>query len=121
MGIAQKLNTGRKHTVREGIDTAGLEYLKADEVSEMNPDFPLPLAGFFLKDGDYGKQVTLIVDDGKAVFGINVAKRYTEMFEDLTDDEIEDVKAGKLGISSITPNVKTPKGKTTVIEFVDID
>lgn len=121
MGIAQKLNTGMKQTVREGIDTAEIKYFKADEVLEMNPVFPLPLAGFFLKDGDYGKQVTIIADDGKEVFGINVAKRYTEMFEDLTDDEIEDVKAGKVGISSITPNVKTPKGKTTVIEFVDID
>lgn len=121
MGIAQKLNTGRKQTVREGIDTAGLEYFKADEVLKMDPDFPIPLAGFFLKEGDFGKQVTLIADDGQVVFGINVAKRYTEMFESLTDDEIEDVKVGKLAISSITPNVKTPKGKTTVIEFVDIE
>lgn len=121
MGIAAKLNNGRKQTVREDIDTKDIQYIKADELAKMNPSYPLRLAGFFIKDGDYGKQVTIIVDDGNDVYGVNIAKRYTEMFEDLNDDEVEDVKAGKLAISEIKPNVSTPKGKTTYIEFIDVE
>ena len=122
MGIASKLNSGKKQTVREGIDTSEIEYIKIDELAKGKPTLPLKLAGFFIKNCEkYGKQVTLIVDDGKDVYGVNVAKRYTEMFEALTDEEIEDVKAGKLAISEIKPDVDTPKGKTTYIEFVDID
>ena len=121
MGIATKLNSGRKQTVRDDIETNDLQYLKVDELAKMNPPYPLKLAGFFIKDGNYGKQVTIIVDDGNEVYGVNIAKRYTEMFQDLTDDEIEDVKAGKLAISEIKPNVPTPKGKTTYIEFIDVE
>ena len=121
MGLANRFNSGRKQTVREDIDTKELTYLKAEELGKTNPPYPLPLAGFFLKDGEYGRQVTLIVDDGKEVYGVNVPKRFTEMFEDLTPEEIEDIKEGKLAISNIQGSVKTPKGKTTVIEFVDMD
>lgn len=120
MGIASKLNTGRKQTVREDISTKDISYIKADELAKTNPPYPLPLAGYFLKDGKYGKQVTLIVDDGNDVYGVNVAKRYTDMFEGLTDEEINEVKAGKLGIQSITCDVDTPNGKTTIIEFCDL-
>lgn len=120
MGIAQKLNTGRKQTVREGVDTKELSYLKADELAKTNPPYPLPLCGYFLKDGKFGRQVTLIVDDGKEVYGVNVAKRYAEMFESLTDEEIDEVIAGKLGIQSITCDVSTPNGKTTVVDFCDL-
>lgn len=120
MGIAQKLNTGRKQTVRKDIITKDIMYIKADELAKTNPLYPLPLAGYFLKDGKYGRQVTLIIDDGKEVYGLNVAKRYAEMFEGLTDEEIDDIKAGKCGISRITCNVDTPNGKTTVIDFCDL-
>lgn len=121
MGIASKLNNGRKQTVRDDIDTKDIQYFKADELAKMNPTYPLPLAGFFIKDGDYGKQVTLIVDDGNDVYGLNIAKRYTDMFESLTESEIEGIKNGGLAISEIKPNVATPKGKTTYIEFIDIE
>lgn len=122
MGIAAKLNSGKKQTVREGINTNEIEYIKIDELAKANPPLPLKLAGFFIKNGEkYGKQVTIIVDDGNDVYGVNIAKRYTEMFEDLTDDEVEDVKAGRLAISEIKPNVSTPRGKTTYIEFIDVE
>lgn len=120
MGIASKLNTGRKQTVRKDISTKDISYLKPDELAKTNPPYPLPLAGYFLKDGKYGKQVTLIIDDGSDVYGVNVAKRYTDMFEGLTDEEIDEVKAGKLGIQSIICDVDTPNGKTTIIEFCDL-
>ena len=121
MGIANKLNTGRKQTVREDIDTKELEYMSAAEYAESKPKLPVHLAGFFLKNGEYGEQVTVIVDDPKqGVIGLNIPKRYAELFKDLTDDEIEAVKDGDLMIAKIEPGVKTPKGKTTMIEFADV-
>ena len=120
MGIAGKLNSNRRQTVREGIDTKDLTYISAKELAKTNPPYPLPLAGFFIKEGDYGKQVTLIVDDGHEIYGVNVPKRYVEQFESLSDDDIEEILDGKVGISEIQGNVKTPKGNTVRIEFADI-
>ena len=65
MGIANKLNTGRKQTVKEGIDTKDLEYMSAADYADTKPKYPVHLAGFFLKNGEYGEQVTIIVDDPK--------------------------------------------------------
>lgn len=121
MGIANKLNSNRKQTVREDIDTGSITYISAAELAKTVPPYPLPLAGFFMKDGEYGRQITLIVDDGKNVYGVNVPKRYVEKFEGLTEEEIDDVINGKSAINNITPEVKTKKGKTTMIEFIDLD
>ena len=121
MGIASRLNTGRKQTVKEGIETSEIEYMSAADYAGTKPKYPVHLAGFFLKNGDYGEQVTIIVDDPKqGVLGVNIPKRYAELFKELSDEEIEAVKAGDLMISKIETNVKTPKGKTTVIEFADV-
>lgn len=121
MGLADKFSNKRKNTVREGIDTKEIGYISAAELADFAPEaFPLPLAGFFIKDGDYGKQVTVIAEADTGIFGINLPKRYVEMFEDLTPEEIEDIKEGKLAISGAEGDVKTPKGKTTMIEFSDL-
>jgi hypothetical protein len=120
MGIANKLNSGRKQTVREGIDTKDLRYLSAAEYAKTNPDYPVSLAGFFIKNGEYGEQVTLIIMDGETPTGLNIPKRYVDMFKDLEPDEIDEIINGHLAISAITPDVKTPKGKTTYIEFEDV-
>lgn len=121
MGIAKKLNTGRKQTVKEGIETKELEYFNAAEYADTKPKYPVHLCGFFLKTGDYGEQVTVIIDDPKlGIIGVNLPKRYAELFKDLNDEEIEAVKAGDLVITKIEKDVKTPKGKTTVIEFEDV-
>lgn len=122
MGIANKLNSNRKQTVREDIDTGSITYISAAELSKTQPPYPLPLAGFFIKDGEYGHQVTLIIDDGKNdPYGVNIPKRYVEKFEGLTEDEIDEIISGKSAINNITPDVKTKKGKTTTIEFIDLE
>ena len=121
MGIANKLNSSRKQTVREDIDTGSITYISAAELAKTQPPYPLPLAGFFLKDGEYGRQVTLIVDDGENVYGVNIPKRYVEKFENLTDEEVNEIMTGKSAINNITPEVKTKKGKTTMIEFIDLE
>lgn len=122
MGLADKLNAQGKSTVREGIDTKELEYIKIDELAGMKGiKFPVRIIGFFVKDGDYGKNCTLIVDTGKEVLGVNVPKRYAEKFEAYDAGEVEQIKDGALGIGEIKLNFKTPKGVTTMIDFVDMD
>lgn len=122
MGLAGKLNSGRRNTVPDEIDTKNIRYISAADYAKDVSEYPLALAGFFIKDGDYGKQVTVIVRtvNGTNFLGLNIPKRYVEMFESFTEDEVEDIKAGKLGISMIEPDVKTPKGKTTAITFIDM-
>lgn len=116
MGLANKFNTNARSTVKEGIDTKSLQYMKAADIA-FNEGDPIVIYGFIIQDGDFGKSVTLICAND---IGINIPPRYVKMFEGLTDEEVEEVKAGKMGIKSITANVKTKKGTTTTLEFCDL-
>ena len=115
MGIANKLNSGRRRTMPEDLNLDDIQYVKAKDIAFSEGD-PLVIRGFIIKDGDYGKGLTLYTDD----LGINVPKRYVEMFEDMSDAEVADVLAGKLGISSIEAGIKTKQGVTVAIEFTDL-
>ena len=119
MSLAGKLNTNRK-TVREDVDTKEINYVSAVDLLELKPKFPVKLIGFFTKNGDYGEQITVIAETKDEILGVNIPSRYVKMFKEFSDEEIEEIKAGKLGIKSITPDLKTPKGKTTGIEFCDM-
>lgn len=121
MGLSSKLNGGGRKTVRDGVDTKTLTYIKAAELGLTEPPYPLRLIGFFIKDGEYGEGVTVIVKDKKDMYGVNLPKRYVEKFKSLTDEEVEGLISGDTGISDIKVDVKTPKGKTTMIEFCDMD
>ena len=123
MGFANTLNGGaRRDTVREDIDTKEITYMSAAELAKLQAPMPLPLAGYFIKDGEYGKQVTVIVDDGKNdPYGVNLPKRYVEKFEGLADEAIDAILDGKVAIGSIEGDVKTPKGKTTMVTFIDLE
>lgn len=121
MGLASKLNTSRRITVPESINTKDIEYMSAADFADSKPDYPVTVAGFFVKKGEYGDQVTLIVYDGEDPVGVNIPKRYTDMFKEFTDDEVEDVLDGKLVITKIEKDVKTKKGKTTAITFGDVE
>lgn len=118
MGIANKLTTGHRQTVAEGINTKELEFLKAKEML-FNGGDPIILKGFFIQSGKYGKSVTLVAMRGEDPYGINIPKRYVKMFETLTDEEVEDIKAGKLGIGAIEA-METNNGNTVAITFVDL-
>lgn len=122
MSLANKVNTGRQQTVREGIDTKSLEYFKAKEMCFTGGD-PIVVVGFFIQSGKYGESVTLValrgLKDNPVPYGINIPKRYAEMFKNLTAEEIEEVKAGKLGIASIQM-METDNGTTVSIEFCDL-
>ena len=122
MSLASKLSSGRQDTVAEGINTKELEYVKASEMLFEGGD-PIVLKGFYIQNGKYGESVTLIclrgLKDNPIPYGMNIPKRYAEMFKALSEQEIEEIKAGKLGIKSIK-NMDTDNGKTVAVEFVDI-
>lgn len=116
MGLASKLNRS-KNTVADGIDTKELDYVKAADIAFEGGN-PIVLRGFFIQLGKYGESITLVTDNN---LGINIPSRYVDMFKEYTDDEVEQIKAGKLGIAAIKADVETRNGKTTTIDFVDLD
>lgn len=122
MGLANKVSTGTINTVADGINTKEIEYFKAKEMLFSGGD-PIVLKGFFLQTGKYGESVTLIclkgTKDNPIPYGLNVPKRYAETFKNLSNEEIEEIKAGKLGIASIS-KMGSSNGETVVIEFVDL-
>lgn len=122
MGIASKLNSGRKETMPENIDTKDLTYIKAAELAKTNPPYPLPVKGFFINNkGDYGPSLTLVVEIGDEYIGINTPARYVDMFKDLSADEIDDILNGGLIITGIRSGIKTKNGVTAFIDFEDVE
>ena len=117
MGLANKVNGGNS-TVRAGIDTKELAYVKAGEIAFERGEDEIVLAGFFFQDGKYGKSITLVTDDGR---GINIPNWYVKRFESYTQEEVEEIKAGKLKIVAINPEYHTKNGVSTLIEFEDVD
>lgn len=116
MGIANKLNSGKsRRTLPEDFDLDGINYVKAKDIAFEDED-PIKLVGFIIKKGDYGKSITLYSKN----LGINIPSRYVEMFENMDDDEVEDIINGHLGIAAIHPNIKTKQGVTVGIDFVDL-
>ena len=122
MGIAGKLNSSRRETMPEDINTKELTFIKAHELAKTNPPYPIPILGFFINNkGDYGPSVTLAVNINGDILGLNLPSRYVDMFKDLDDDEVQDILNGGLQITGIKGGVKTKNGTTCFIEFEDVD
>lgn len=122
MGIANKLNSGRRETMPENINTKDMTFIKAAELVKTNPPYPLPVLGYFINNkGDYGPSVTLAVKVNEDILGVNLPSRYVDQFMDLMDDEVTDILNGGLQISGIKGGVKTKNGVTCFIEFEDVD
>ena len=122
MGIANKLNSGRRETMPESINTKELTFIKAAELAKLNPPYPLPVLGYFINTkGDYGASVTLAVKSGDDIIGVNIPSRYVDQFKSLTDEEVQDILNGGLQITGIKGGVKTKNGVTCFIEFEDVD
>ncbi len=115
MSLANKVNSGSQNTVADGINTKELEYFKAKELVDF-PNFPIRLKGFFIQSGKYGESVTAV---GHTI-GINLPKRYVDMFKAYTPEEIEQIKEGCLGIGKIE-EFDSNNGKTVTIEFIDME
>lgn len=115
MGLANKVNGTGRQTVASDIDTKSLEYFKAKELIGSDK-FPIRLKGFFIQTGKYGESVTAVADD----IGINLPKRYVDMFKSFDDEEVEQIKAGCLAIAGIS-EFEGSNGKTVTIDFVDME
>lgn len=122
MGIANKLNSGRKDTMPETINTKDLTYIKAAELAKSNPPYPMPVKGFFINNkGDFGPSLTVVVEIKGEYIGINTPARYVKMFDELTSEEIDDILNGGLQITNIRAGVKTKNGITSYIDFEDVE
>ena len=115
MGLANKVNSTGRQTVADGINTKELEYFKAKELIGSD-NFPIRLKGFFTQTGKYGESVTVVADN----FGINLPKRYVEMFKAFTDEEVKQLKEGCLAIAGIY-EFDGNNGKTVSIDFIDME
>ena len=122
MGLANKLNSGRKDTMPSDIDTKELTYIKAAELAKSNPPYPMPVKGFFINNkGDFGPSLTVVVEIKGEYIGINTPARYVKMFDELTAEEIDDILNGGLQITNIRAGVKTKNGITSYIDFEDVE
>ena len=115
MGISNKLNSGRS-TVAEGIDVEQLKYLKAKELIGDYSVEPIVLKGFLRYKTNKGPAVLVVTNDGR---GIYLPQRYCETFDELTDEDIQDIIAGHNAIVKIE-HMSTPNGDTVRITFKNI-
>ena len=100
----------KKSTVKEGIDTSNMEFKKLREFigSNVNP------VGFFITDGKFGEQVVVVTEECL----INMPSYATETFKNLSAEQIEAIKDGKMIITDIA--VKEIHGKEcTVFRYAD--
>lgn len=119
MGFAASLNSDRRQTLPDDIDLEGIDYVNIKNLVGKKKVFPIPVKGFFISKGKFGLGVTLIGEVGGEITGINVPSWYVDLFKNATDDQVEDMLAGKLLIAGA--EVKTTKnGTTTIIEFADV-
>ena len=100
----------KKSTVKEGIDTSNMEFKKLREFigSNVNP------VGFFITEGKFGEQAVVVTEDCL----INMPSYTTETFKNLSDEQIEAIKDGKMIITDIA--VKEIHGREcTVFSYAD--
>ena len=100
----------KKSTVREGIDTSNMEFKKLKEFigAYVNP------VGFFITDGKFGEQAVVVTEDCL----INMPSYATETFKNLSAEQIEAIKDGKMIITDIA--VKEIHGREcTVFRYAD--
>ena len=100
----------KKSTVKEGIDTSNMEFKKLREFigSSVNP------VGFFITEGKFGEQAVVVTEECL----INMPSYTTETFKNLSSEQIEAIKDGKMIITDIA--VKEIHGREcTVFRYAD--
>lgn len=73
----------------------------------------IPKGVIFTEKGQFGKSVGLVIDENTLVW---LPKRYVEMFENLSDAEVEALKAGKVVINNFRDH-NGKNGKTIVFDL----
>ena len=100
----------KKSTVREGIDTSNMEFKKLREFigAYVNP------VGFFITEGKFGEQVVVVTEDCL----INMPGYAVDTFKNLSAEQIDAIKDGKMMITDIA--VKEIHGREcTVFRYAD--
>ena len=98
----------KKSTVKDGIDTSNMKFRKLKEFTTVNP------VGFFINNGKFGEQVVIVTEDCL----INMPSYATETFKNLSAEQIEAIKDGKMLITDIA--VKEIHGREcTVFKYAD--
>jgi hypothetical protein len=120
MSLSNKTRGGGRVTLPETINLKDLTYTKARDLVGDVFD-PMPLKGFFFKNGKYGKEMTIVVDrDGEAL-GVNIPSWYIKTFEDLTDEEVQEILDGKQALESVEA-FETQGGNTSYrVNFIDVE
>lgn len=108
----EKFNKQYQNTVKEGIDTDSMEFVKLKEFEGKT----IKVDGFFFTKGEYGKQVVVVGNGCK----INMPERAVEIFEDIRNDQeaLKAVLEGHLLITNIAPK-KAKRGNTYTFDLQD--
>jgi len=120
MSLSSKTRAGGRETLPKNIKLEDLTYIKARDLVNDVAD-PMPLVGFFFKNGKYGKEVTIVVNRSGDLLGVNIPNWYIKTFEDLTDDEVQEILDGKQALASVEA-FETQGGNTSYrVIFIDIE
>lgn len=114
MGLLENVNKGHRPTVGIEMD-ANVRYIKLlDYTKEIGSDH-FKFYGFILSENKRfgGKQVALVVSPDTFV---NIPKRYTESFENVTDDELKLMFDGKMEICDVH-EISSKNGKTVTFNL----
>ena len=114
MGLLENVNKGHRSTV--GIETdSNVRYIKLlDYIKEIGSSH-FKFYGFVVSESKRfgGKQVALVVSPDTFV---NIPKRYAELFEDVTDDELKLIFAGKMEICNVH-EISSKNGNTVTFNL----
>ena len=120
MSLSSKTRAGGRETLPKDIDLNELTYTKARDLVNDIPE-AFPLVGYFFKNGKYGKEITLVVNRSGELLGVNIPNWYIKTFEDLTDEEVQEILDGKQALASVEA-FETQEGNTSYrLNFIDVE
>lgn len=94
------------------FDTSNFDFVKC---ADLQDDVTYQVYGYFSVTGQYGKQYNLITDK----FYVTLPKHMTDAIDAFTDDDVADIKAGKVGIKKRIYKSKQGKDCATIV-WVDM-
>lgn len=109
MSFASRNN---KATFDIPFDTSNFEFVKCAELEDGKV---YKVYGYFSNVGQYGKQYSLITD----TCYINLPKFMTDTLDGFDNDDVADIKAGKVGVKKRCYKSKNGKDCATVV-WVDL-
>lgn len=114
MGLVENVNNGHRSTV--GIETdSNVRYVKLlDYIKEIGSDH-FKFYGFVVSESKRygGKQAVLVVSPDTFV---NIPERFAELFESVTDDELQLIFEGKMEICNVH-EILSKNGKTVTFNL----